>query len=147
MKVRKRKEVVARSKAALGMRRSIGWTRGTWINEVESALGEAFIIFCQARLAHRNGQQRHAQAWEAEFERLLFRKMVEVHVHPVKREFDRGVAFDEAVAEMPGTIRALGDHVEREFGRVAGKVRRGIEDRDIEEFWKRTREAARILVS
>jgi superfamily I DNA/RNA helicase len=145
MKVKKRKEIVAKGKAAVAMRRSVGWTRETWINEVESALAEAFIIFCQARLAENLGQRRHVRALAGEFDRVLFRRMIDVHVYPVKREFDRRKALEDAVAAMSSTIERLRDHVEREFGRVVGRLRQGIDDRDVEMFWSRAREAARIL--
>lgn len=145
MKVTRRQAIVGRQKAAIATLRSVGWSRHQWVNELESALGEAFLIWCQARLARRNGQRRHARAWAAEFERLVSRKMVEIHVHPVKRPFDRRAAFEEAIAEMPDTIRALRQHVEREFGKIVGPVRRGIVDRDIGEFWREVREAARVV--
>jgi hypothetical protein len=126
--------------------RLVGWTRPEWINEVESAVGEAFILFCQAKLAERNGQRRHAKTWASEFDRLLFRKIVEIHVRPVKREFDRKEAFEEAVLEMlPGTIPALQEHVERQFEKTVVKRRRGIDEMDVNEFWKTVRGAATML--
>jgi squalene cyclase len=147
MKVTKRKEVVARGTAALEIRRKVGWTRSDWINEVESALAEAFMLFAQARLAGRNGRQRDARTLAAEFDRLLSRKVMQILVHPVKGEFDRDAAFEEAVSEMVGNaIPALRAHVEREFGEFC-QVRRGLDDRDLEEFWKRVREGTRALTA
>jgi hypothetical protein len=145
MKVQQRKQSVSKKNTAVTMRRLVGWTRSHWVNEVEGALGEAFILFCQARLAERNGQRRHARQWAAEFERLLFQKVISIHVHPLKRAFDRKVAFAEAVAEMlPGTIPALQEHVERQFAEVC-KVRRGLDDADVKKFWEQARWAAGIL--
>lgn len=141
MKVTRRKEVVRRGKAALVLQRKLGWTRSEWISEVESVLGEAFILFAQARLADRNGGRREARASMAEFDRLLSRRVMQVHVHPVKRAFDRTEAFEEAVARMSEAIPALRGRVELEFGPASP---RGLDDRD-EEFWRRVREAAKVL--
>ena len=102
MRVTKRKEVVAKGKAALAMRRSVGWTRAEWVNEVEGVLVEAFLLFAEAKLAGRNGRRRDARALAAEFDRLLSRRVMQVHVHPVKREFERTEAFEQAVTEMSG---------------------------------------------
>jgi hypothetical protein len=145
MRVKTRKQIVAKGKAALAMRRAVGWTRAEWINGVESALGEAFIAFCKARLADKNGQRRPGRSWTVEFECELFRRMIDVHVHPVKRAFDRRAAFQEAIAEMHGALDRLRDHVEREFSNAVGRVRRGIDDRDVKEFWTQAREATRVL--
>jgi hypothetical protein len=71
MRVKTRKQIVAKGKAVLAMRRAVGWTRAEWINEVESALGEAFIAFCKARLADKNGQRRLGRSLTVEFEREL----------------------------------------------------------------------------
>jgi hypothetical protein len=72
-------------------------------------------------------QQRLGRSWSwtVEFERELFRRMMDVHVHPVKRAFDRRAAFQEAIAEIHGAVDRLLDHVEREFGNTVGRVRRG----------------------
>jgi hypothetical protein len=125
--------------------KKLAWTRSTWINEVETALGETFMIFCEARLAEKNGRKRWARGWWSEFERKLFCRLIDVSVHPIRRNFDRQVAFEQAVAEMDDTIEALRLHVEREFGKVC-KVRRGIVDADVEMFWKKAREAAEVIV-
>ena len=74
--------------------------------------------------------------------------MIDILVHPVRRDFDRAEAFGAAVAEMPGTIERLRDHVEREFARaVVGRVRRGLDDEDVTAFWGRAREAAAIFTA
>jgi len=145
VKVTKRRRVVAKTKASVAVRRSVGWTRAHWINEVESTLVEAFLLFAQATLAGRNGRRRDARALGAEFDRRLFIRLIEIHIHPVKRAFDRRDAFEAAVAEMNGSsIPALRDHVEQEFGEVC-QVRRGLDDRNVEAFWKSVTEAARVL--
>jgi hypothetical protein len=144
MKGKKGKQIVAKKKSIIAMRKLVGWKRSQWINELESALGGAFIFFAQWKLAEKNGQRRHARSWASEFERLLFVKLIDIHCHPVKRGFDRQAAFEEAVTEMgPGTIPALQEHVERQFAEVC-KVRRGLDDGDVKEFWKAARWAARI---
>ena len=75
MKGKEGKKLAARTKAVIAMRRLVGWTRSEWINELESALGEAFIVFCQARLARKNRQRRQERAWTAEFDRLLYTRI------------------------------------------------------------------------
>ena len=140
----KRKEIVTKGKAALAMRRLIGWSRSRWIDEVESAFAEAFVLFAQARLAGRTGQRRRVRAWTPEFGHLLARRAIEIVIHPVKMNFDRRAAFELAVAEMSGgTIAALRDHVEREL--KVCKVRRGFDDSDVDDFWRKAREATRVL--
>jgi len=138
----KRKLIAAKRKAAEQVRAKLGWTRTDWINEVESAFGQAAINWFQARLAERNGQRRDARKWADEFERELVRRVIDVHVHPLKREFDRREAFEAAVAEMPDTIERLREHVERQFGEAVGGVRRGLNDEDVQEFWRQVRRLA-----
>ena len=139
-------EIEAKTKAVRTMRKLVGWTRMDWINEVESALGEAFISFCKARLARKNRQQRRARAWEAEFERRLIVRVIDIHCHPVKRGFDRDVAFEQAVTEMtPGHIPALQEYVERQFAKADTKIRRKLDEADVKEFWKTVRWATRLL--
>jgi dephospho-CoA kinase len=118
--------------------RQIAWTRSRWINEIEAALGEVAILWFQAKLAEKNGKKTWARKWRAEFERELVRRLIHVAIHPAKRAFDRKVAFDEAVAEMPGTLERLREHVEREFGERV-RVRGGLDDADVKAFWERAR--------
>ena len=113
-------------------------------------LGRSFSLKAPSQLSLFGG--RHAfhfllagRSRAVEFERELFRRMIDVHVHPVKRAFDRRAAFQEAIAEMHGAVDGLRDHVEREFGNAVGRVRRRIDDRDVTEFWARAREATRVL--
>ncbi|MGA3123390.1 MAG: hypothetical protein ABSF69_21685 [Polyangiaceae bacterium] len=147
MKVSKQKQLVDKSKAVRAMRAKVGWTRGTWVNEVEQKLGEAFLVFTRAKLAERNGPKRRTLGWKLEFDRVLHVGIIDIAIHPVKREFDRRQAFEQAVAEMSRrTILALQEHVEREFVKAVGTVRRGLEDADIEDFWEEARAAARILL-
>jgi len=99
----------------------------------------------------RRWRARTAPAVAAEFDRRLLVRLIEVHVHPVKRAFDRAEAFEEAVAEavaeMTGSaIPALREHVERQLGTVC-VLRRGLTDRDLAEFWRRVREAAKVLTA
>ena len=139
------KEIAKKRKAVAATRARIGWTRTNWINEVEDVLGEAFIIFAKAKLAEKNGQKRLAKGWAMEFDRKLHVGMITVAIHPVKRNFDRKVAFEQAITEMDGTIESLWAHVEREYTKAVGGVRRGLDGRDIELFWRMVREGAKIL--
>ena len=44
-----------------------------------------------------------------------------------------------------GTISATREFVERQFEKAVAKIRRGLDDDDVREFWKTARWAARIL--
>jgi hypothetical protein len=123
------------------------WTRGDWVNEVESKLGEAFIVYAKMRLAEHNGPKRLAKGWTTEFERTLHVGMIGVAIHPVKRNFDRKIAFEAAVAEMSkDMIPTLGAHVEREYAKAVGGVRCGLDGDDIEMFCRATRDAAAVIL-
>lgn len=142
----KRERLAAQRKAAEQVRAKMGWTRAQWTNEVEALLGEAAILWFQARLAQKNGRRRDARRWGDEFERELVRRVIDVHVRPLTREFDRHEAYEEAVAEMPATIQRLREHVERKFEEAIGGLRRDLDDEDVREFWKKVRDVAeRIL--
>jgi hypothetical protein len=40
----------------------------------------------------------------------------------------------------------LQDHVEREFAKAVGRVRRGLDDADLEDLWEKARAAAKTLI-
>jgi hypothetical protein len=145
MKVTKQKQLAARRKAITHRRAVIGWTRTEWIDEVEVAISETFVIFCKAKLAERNRNRILARNWTSEFERELTRRMIDVAVHPVKQNFDRMEAFDEAIVEMENIIEKLCEHVGTEFVQATGKVQRGLGADNIEVFLKAVGKAARIL--
>jgi hypothetical protein len=147
MKGKRGKEIAKRRKAVIAAVARIGWTRGDWINEVETALGEAFIAFAKARLCEKNGQRRRARSWMLEFDRILFRAMIDVQVHPVRRNFDRKLAFEQALTEMnSGFIERLRAHVEREYATAVGRLKRRVDGRDIKGFWRAVREGSRVMI-
>lgn len=127
--------------------KKLAWTRSQLIDEIDEALGSAALFWFEARLAAKNGKKVWALRWKSEFEREVVRKMIHVADHPVKKNFDRTKAFKEAVAEMKrGTIRRLREHVERQFAKRV-RVRRGLDDADVREFWSRARALAGATLS
>jgi hypothetical protein len=143
---RKKGKKPREKKAVASMRAKLGWTRGDWINEVEDAVAEAFIVFAEMKLAERSGAKRLAKGWATEFERKLHVGMIRIAIHPVKRAFDRKLAFEQAVAEMDGTIESLRAHVEREYAKAVGGVGRRLDGADIETFWRAAKEAAVVIL-
>jgi hypothetical protein len=139
------------TKKLLAKRRQIGWTRRQWANELEAALasvealGEVFILFAKAKLAAKNGKHRWAVRWMTEFDREMLRRMIDLAVHPVRRKFDRRLAFEEVVIEMTDTLGRLREHVEGEFVRMVGNVRRGLDDAEVKEFFRLALVAARVV--
>jgi hypothetical protein len=126
--------------------KKIAWSRSDWLSGVESAIGETFMIFCAARHAEKRRKKRSARGWWSEFERKLFCRMVDVSVHPVRRSFDRKVAFEKAVAAMDGTVARLRWQVGSEYAtKAVGGVRLVLDD-DIELFWKKVRQTAGATV-
>jgi hypothetical protein len=115
-------------------------TRAEWVRRVQVAITEAFIAFCEARLAERNGLRRHAWLWAYRGNRLLSVQVLTA-TDGLKRPLDQRIALKEAVASLDaGLLRALMEHVEGEFSKVR-KVRRGLDDSDVREFWGTVREA------
>lgn len=139
------KRVAQRKRDRAKLIARIGWTRSDWINEAQAVLGRALIVWFEIRLAERNRYKRFVFGWKMEFERLLACGLIDLSVHPVRREFDRAVALDGAINGMDATAASLRQYIEGRFKQTHGPVRKGLDDRDIEEFWKKVGEAARVV--
>ena len=121
------------------MRALLGWTRTQWIDHAEKAIGEAMLVFLQARLCHKNGQRRLVRGMMLEVDRVLARGMLELLTHPVKRRFNYVDAFDEALGDKSRMEASLRRYVQTRFEQGHGRLRRPIEDRDMVEFWELAR--------
>ncbi len=145
MKGVKAKKLAKKTKALTKMRAAVGWTRAEWITTATEKLRQAAVMFFKARLAENNGPRRFAKGWRMEFERVLSEGTLYLFVQPVKRKFEMGDAFEEAVREVEGTPSLLRVLVQREFIKGVGPVRRPLTEADDAAFWKLVRDEARIL--
>lgn len=136
------KKLAGKRKATAKIKVVVDWTRAEWVNEVERTLGEAMIIFFRARLAEKDGHHRRARSWMLDFEHELYRRLVDLRVHPVRPDFDRKLAFEEAIGDVGEAARAFRSRVQKAYGVVQGPL----DDDDGELFWKTARYAVKAVV-
>jgi len=108
-------------------------------------LAQGATIYCRILLARRNNLKRLAYGWERELERDLVRGMINLLTQPLRRRFDRSEAYAEAEATVPDMLKALREHLEAEFAKGMGPVRRGLNEDDDRAYLERAREDAVVL--
>ena len=119
--------------------------RADWVNEAKHFVRAALAALYQVRLAETTRQEQIASLLSLRLENVLRLGMFDLLAHPVKREFDRNQAFEEALRSARRRQAELRLRSWWRFARIYGHVGPLLTSDDTVEFWKVLRERARLV--
>ena len=135
--------MVRHRRAILGRREP--WLREQLAAQLRQVVGIGLAAYSAARLLARHGALKLARVWAIVADEILEESMPDALAHPVVGGVDRSTAFEDAVAAVhdhEGLVIARG--MEIASGTIAGGVRCLLPLGEIDDFWRRVRNAARI---
>ncbi len=125
---------------------AMAYDRETFKDKAQECIGCAYLEFCKATLARKNGRSQWVPYWMAEVQTLLDRNLVTVIKHEVRGFKDRRKALAEVIASLKAkdmSYRASAEHVVKRDYKLT-KLTSKLDDKDTEAFWARVEEAIEI---
>ena len=138
------KSMVRRRRAILGRQGPL--SREQLIEQLRQVIALGLAAFTAARLLERHGAMKLARVWTIIADEIVDESLPDVLVHPARQGVDRASAFTEALAsvrEDEGGM--LGKGMEIASGTIDGGLRWLLPASDLDEFWKRVRDAVRVV--